>query len=188
MQRAWIVPREYAILLLITFTTMPQQMARTTVAGDILHQWTIQEYEQYTRKLSWFVLMGIVGSVLIILALWRGNFLFLVIIILFGIILFLQSEQRPPQIPFKITDIGIIIGSRLYAYDELENFYIIYQPPVVKSLYFETKAPYRPRIHIPLLDQNPLEIRESLLQFLPEDLEQEQEPLSERMARDLQIH
>ena len=45
-------------------------------------------------------------------------------IILFAIILFLQSHQLPPQVDFKITELGIIVGGRFYTYSEFNNFYI----------------------------------------------------------------
>lgn len=167
---------------------MPEQITKDSVVGDELHHWTIQEYQQYRRPMAWFVMMGIAGAILIFLSLLWGNFLFLVIILLFGIILFLQSEQEPATVPFSITNLGIMVGNRLYVYDELESFYIIYHPPQVKSLYFETKSVWRPRVHVPLDDQNPLDIRDTLLEHLKEDLEKEEEPMSEKLARDFQIH
>ena len=47
-----------------------------------------------------------------------------------------------------------------------KSFFIIYQPPEVKSLYFEFKALTKPRLVIPLKDQNPVEIRKTLLEHL----------------------
>ncbi len=167
---------------------MPQPITRHMVAGDVLHEWSFQEYQQYQRTTAWFVIIGTISALLSLLALWRGNFLFLVVLLLFGIILFLQSQHPPLRIPFKITTLGIAIGEKFYLYSELKTFYIVYHPDIVQSLYFEATALYRPHIHVPLIDQNPIEIRDSLLQFLSEDIEKEQEPLSERVARDLQLH
>lgn len=167
---------------------MPEIMTTNTKAGRTLHTWTIQEYEQHSRLPAWYWIMGGLGSVLVLYGMFTGNFLFAIVIILYGIILFLQSHQSPPQVPFKITDLGVIIGAKFYPYGELDGFYIIYDPPEVKMLYIETKSPFKPLLRIPLLDENPLEIRASLLAHLEEDLEKEEEPLGDHVARKWQIH
>jgi len=41
---------------------------------------------------------------------------------------------------------------------------------------------------VPLLDENPLTVRDSLKTFLEEDLEKEAEPMSDLFARRWKIH
>ncbi len=156
--------------------------------GKDLHEWEIKEYEQYERGTKWYLLMIIIGSALVIYGIFSGNFLFALIIILFAIILFLQSHQKPTQVPFKITELGLVIGNRFYDYGELESFYIIYDPPEVKSLFVETKSTVKPLLRIPLNEHNPLRIRDTLKEFLLEDLEKEEEPYSDKFARAWKLH
>ncbi|HBU07118.1 MAG TPA: hypothetical protein DEB09_03460 [Candidatus Magasanikbacteria bacterium] len=167
---------------------MPEKITENTLIGDILHKWTIQEYEQHDRGMIWYVVMILLGLGLVIYGIISGNFLFSLIIVLVAIILFLQSHQVPPQVLFQITELGIILGNRFYSYSEFSSFYLIYQPPEVKTLFLETKSALRPLISIPLLDMDPMEIKFSLKEFLIEDTEKEDEPISDRMARNWQIH
>ena len=167
---------------------MPQLIKEETNLGQILQQWTIFEYEKHERRAAWYVLMAVLGVGLVVYALWSGNFLFALIIVLFAIILFLQSHQTPQEIVFQITDFGIVVGSRFYAYAELKDFYIVYNPPQVKTLFLTSKNLLQPLLRIPLLDANPIEVKHSLREFLTEDLEKEDEPLSEKIGRNLQIH
>ena len=167
---------------------MPQQISENTTTGEVLQEWTIQEYEQHTRELLWYVIMISLGLILVIYGMVTGNFLFSLIIILFAIILFLQSHQQPGQVLFQITDLGIIIGKRFYLYSEFESFYVIYNPPEVKTLYLETKNGMRPLVRIPLLDKNPIEVKHALREFLLEDTDKEEEPVSDRLARNWQFH
>ena|SRR3989338_9807760 len=167
---------------------MPQKINENTLLGDVLHEWTIQEYEQYERGLAWYVFMILIGLGLVFYSLMTGNFLFALIVVLFAIILFLQSHQMPLQVVFQITELGVVVGSRFYPYSEFESFYIIYNPPEVKTLFLETKSIFRPLLRVPLLDRNPLEVKHSLREFLSEDAEKEGEPLSDRMARNWRIH
>ena len=166
---------------------MAEIIKENTVLGNPLHEWTIQEYEQYERGKRWYLVMGIVGFLSLLYSLITQNFLFTLVIMLFGIILYLQSHQRPPQLPFVITDLGIIIGKRFHSYSELENFYIVYRPPEVKVLFFETKSILEPTVRIPIFNADPIEIRYSLLQYLPENTQKEDEPLSDQIARNLRL-
>jgi hypothetical protein len=107
---------------------------------------------------------------------------------LFAIILFLQAHQDPKQISFKITELGVVVGNRFYSFSELDSFFIIYNPPDVKTLFLETKEVLKPMIRVPLLDMNPVDVKNVLRAYLPENFERENEPLSDRAARNWQIH
>ncbi len=167
---------------------MPKPFREDTIIGDILHKWTVQEYEQHERGWIWYLAMSVLGVILIAYGIWTNNFLFSLIIILFAIILFLQAHQEPLQVTFAVTELGIILGSRFYEFSEFKYFYIIYQPPEVKTLFFEMKSITHPLIHVSLLDENPVEVRQSLRKYMTEDLEKEDEPLAHTVIRRFKIH
>lgn len=167
---------------------MPIPITEQTVVGNIHHQWSFPAYKHYKRKRSWFVLVGIALFILIFISMVQGNFLFPPILILFAIIIFVQSGQNSPDIHFSITELGIIVGNRFYEYKELTEFYFFYAPPTVESLYFETSSLTRPRIHVELNGEDPVAVRDTLLEYLEENLEKEEEPLTERFGREWMIH
>lgn len=162
---------------------MPQAIQEDTLIGDIIEEWEVKEYEQYARPRSWYILMGIIGSLLLLYSIVTGNLLFSAIIILSGIILFLQNNQPAQQIPVAITDLGVIVGNRFYPYKELSSFFMVYRPPEVKMLFIQPKTTVRPMLRIPLIDQNPVQLRAQLRKFLQEDLDREEEPASDQFAR-----
>lgn len=166
---------------------MPEQITDQTSIGDIVLEWTFPEYEKYSRSRRWYIIAGIVGGFFILYGMLTGNFLFALIIALSAIILFLQQHQTPAEISFAITDLGVIVSNRLYLYKELESFYIIYQPPEIKTLFLETKSLIRPLLRIPLQDQDPVEVRFSLLEFMTEDAEKEEEPASDAASRNWKL-
>lgn len=177
-----------AFFLWYTLLTMPVKMDQSPTVGEVLHRWTIHEYYQFERATPWYIVMILAGLFFVSYGLIAGNFLFSLIIILFAVIIFLQSHQDPPAIPFQITKLGIIISNRFYTYSELDGFYIIYEPPHVKTLYIETQSFFRPLIRIPLYDENPVEIRHTLQNYLVEDLDKEEEPISDKIARGWGFH
>lgn len=163
---------------------MPKDLIKENInPGNIVHQWSFKEYEKYVRGRRWYVVMALLAAALIIYAIVSGNYLFALIVILFGIILFLQDMQEPGKMDFAITDLGVVLGTKYYPYSDLDNFWIIYNPPEIKTLYFQTKSAIKHRLNIPLVDVNPIDVRDYLNQFLSEDLKQEEEPLSDRISR-----
>ena len=167
---------------------MEKQTAPRGEYGIIIASWQVPQYEKHERNKTWYVLASLVFIALIAYALIAANFLFAIIIVIGGLILVLNDKNHPIMMDFVITTEGVIIGKKFYDYDEIKDFSIIFKPHYnIKKLYFEFKSGYRPRLSIPLLDINPLPIRENLLKYLPEDLERVDEPLSEALAKFLKI-
>jgi len=168
---------------------MPVNILKENVnLGKIMFQWTIKEYEKYEHERGWFILMSIIAIALLVYAVIVANYLFALIIVLLGIISFLHEMQDPVDVPFAITETGIILGSKYYRYSEIKSFWIIYNPPEVKKIYFSTDSAIRAEIQVPLLDYDPRPLRQFLGQYLLENLEKEEESLSDIIARRWQLH
>ena len=163
---------------------MPQDITKTDVnTGEVIFYWTIKEYEKYARGKRWYLIMSLIAGLLILYSVLTANYLFALIIVLFGIILIMQEMNEPMEMDFAICETGIVVGTKYYPYSELEKYWIIYSPPDVKILYFELKGVVFHRLGVNLGDINPNEVRAFLNQYLFEDLENEEEPLSDRLGR-----
>lgn len=167
---------------------MPKQLTPQLFIGDILHEWDVNEYEQYERPRNWYLVVGGLGLALVLFGVFTNNFLFTLIILLAGIIVFMQSQQTPLQVPVALTNRGIIIGRRFYSYDEFTEFYILFIPGQVKALFLETSSILQPRIQLPLDDVDATDIRETLRMYIEENFEKEEEPVSEQMRKMWRIH
>lgn len=167
---------------------MPKPLSEQLYVGDFLYEWQVDEYEQHDRSRRWYLVVGILAVLLILYGVFTSNFLFTLIILLAGIIVYLQSQQAPMSVPVAITEKGVIVGRRFYSYDEFLQFYIIFIPGQVKTLYFDSRSAFQPRLQLPIDDLDPTEVRETLSQFLDEDFEKEDEPFSEQVRKIWQIH
>lgn len=168
---------------------MPKDLTKDeTNTGRVIFEWLFKEYEQYDRSKRWYIIVLILGIAMVAYALFTANYLFALVIILFGIVMYLHEMQAPMDVYFGITETGVILGKKFYKFSELEGFWIIYNPPDVKNLYFRLKNVVKFRIKIPLMDFDPNPIREYIKRYLIEESEQEEEPLSDRLARLLKIH
>lgn len=153
--------------------------------NDLLknYSWQFKEYEQYERSIWWYLLTIAIGGALVIYSILTANFLFAVIVIMAGILLVIQHRHIPENINLTINHRGITLNNKNYPYKEIEKFWIIYEPPTTKRIYFIFKNFIRPRLSIPLFDQNPLEIKNFLKLYLQNDPYENNEPLSESLRR-----
>ncbi len=155
--------------------------------GKTLAEWQFPEFVKYKRSRSWYITAGIVVALLLIYSAVTANILFAMIIVIASIIFIINQKREPKMVSFKITEEGIVVDETLYEWPEIKNFWIIYEPPKVKNLYFEFKSLLLPRLPIPLQDQDPVKIREILLDHIDEDIDREGEPISDGISRALKL-
>lgn len=156
--------------------------------GAVRLEWTHPEFTQHQRGAAWYVLFALVAGGLLTYAIITSNYLLAIAVILFGFIMLNYHRHEPRPIPFEIRDKGIVVGSTYLPFSSLQSFWIIYQPPHIKTLYFLRKARLRNEISIPLIETNPLSVRKLLENTLPEDLSKETETPNDSLARILKIH
>ncbi len=151
--------------------------------GQTLIKWHFPEFEKPERSMSWYIVMLTIFVALLIYSTVTLNFLFAIIIIMVVIILFLHQRKDPLELEIKITEAGIEIGEKFYAYKDLDKFFIIYEPPEISNLYLEFKNKLKPSLSIPLKKENPIKVRDILIDFLAENVDQEDEPSSDSLTR-----
>jgi hypothetical protein len=149
-------------------------------------EWYFPEYEQYRRPRRWYLVMGTIAGILVLIGLLSRNFLFVVILVLATFIVFAREAQPPRRVRVALTDRGVDVGRDNLPYSTLDYFWIVYDPPQVKKLFLQDKSAIRPPLAISLEDRNPVKVREILGQFLKEDLDQE-EPGVDQVGRSLRI-
>ncbi len=148
--------------------------------------WSFPEYQQHERSDNWYKIFGATIIILIAYSLWVKNFSFIFLILICAIILILR-QQESLTILTKLTHNGVHLGNTIYYYKDLKNFWIIYESSKIKTLYFRFKSLTKLDLIIPLADQNPVEVRAFLLQYMDEDLHQNHESLSEVLERVLKL-
>ncbi len=164
--------------------TQPRDLAQAAP----LVAWQFLEFNKRRRPTRWWIAAGITWLALVVWALLvLHSFLFL-LILMFGAIIFITQERRDPDVlECRITLDGVEVDDRLYPYDQLAQFYIVYKPGEVTALFLD-RAGLRPTVAIPLQDQDPAEVREALGARLKEDVDTVHEPLLDQVARKLGLH
>lgn len=155
--------------------------------GRVLHSWTVPEFERYERGKWWHAFALTMVMAAILYALYNRNFLFAFIIIIFAIIIFLHHSREPADLRIAVTELGILINDKFYRFRDMSSFWLIYEPPLTKSLYLELADSFLPPVKVGLGDVDPVALRQTMLQFLIEDLEKKEEPLSDLVWRLLKL-
>ena len=154
--------------------------------GKELLSWEVSDHHGHDRTTGWYVAAGIIALGMLIYAIVTRNFLFAFIIIMFGIIIVTHNTRPATNYQFIIAERGIALGKRFYLWKDIERFWIIYEPPAVKTLYFDFEG-LRPRLPVPLENTDPNRVRKALLNMLAEDTARMEEPLADWFARILKL-
>ncbi len=158
-------------------------VASASDPGEVLLRWEFSEFEMHARSVRWYIIAGIFILLILAFAYYDKNPLFAIIIILVMLTFAISEYRGADTHVFAITQDGLLVEQAFYPYADIKNFFLIYQPPRVKMLYFDPKSIARPLIGIPLGDQDPNAVRKILATFIPEDLDQEDEPMSDFLGR-----
>lgn len=148
--------------------------------------WQAPEFIHYPKSFWWSAGLSLVSLILVGYFLWQKEILTALLFALFFILLFYFSRVRPKQIHVRLTPHGLKLNHYRLPFQQITSFWIVYEPPEVKTLNFETTAYLNRFLTLQLENENPLEIREFLLQFLPEDLDRA-EQFADKVSRKLKF-
>lgn len=151
--------------------------------GAPLVSWETFERIPHERSKSWYIIASVIGAALLIYAVLTGNFLFAIIILMAGIILVMNGIRHPERIEVHITDLGIVVDNTFHDYKDIKEFALVYEPPMIKTLYVDFNSAFRPMVSIQLDEADPNIIRETLLPYVYENLEREDETLTDLLRR-----
>ena len=152
-------------------------------AGDAYLSWETWEFPPHDRSRRWYIIVSIIGVLLIVYAIFAENYLFAIIVLMMGVILFVNNLRHPDRINVHITNLGVVVGEEFYQYQDLKDFSVVYNPPHAKILYIDFNSVWRPLLAIPLEDVDPNLVRDYLLQYVFENLNREDEGLTDYLSR-----
>ena len=119
---------------------------------------------------------------LIVFAAFSKSIMTVITFVLLILLSYAFAVKPPKSLRHSIGQVGIKVGNVAYPYKNIKTFWVVYNPPDVKTLNFETTAYLNNPVSVELGDQDPVEVKMLLKNFLVEDLERE-ESLSEVIAR-----
>lgn len=139
----------------------------------VLVKWQGPDYEIYPKSRRWYMVAGLILSAIVVYAVLTNSPLTAIVFILIGIVGYMHLERDPQLTDFAISYDGVVVGNEVYEWDDIVSFWIFYDPPHTRVISLHMKGKLMPYIHIPLHQIDPVEVREKMMDFVPE-LKQEQ--------------
>lgn len=140
--------------------------------------WKAPEFIKYEKGPDWYWAVGVISITIAVAAVVFGNVLFGILVLIASVALTLQGSQDPEIREFSVDRQGVQADEILYPYSSLKSFWVENNPHEQKLLLQSEKA-WMPYIVMPIAEVDPEEVRDFLLQFLPE--EEHQEPLTQKI-------
>lgn len=136
--------------------------------GQIMHSWRAPEFEVYEKSARWYLAGVLFISIIVFYAIYSNSPIMAITFILLGIVGFIHLQKNPRVVEFSITSKGILADNQFYSYENIYSFWIFYQEPNIKIISLHTKASVLPYVHIPLGNEDPVFLRELLLDHISE--------------------
>ncbi len=87
-------------------------------------EWQDYEHNYAEHGKDWYWILGIVTVCSAILAIYFGNIIFGIFLLLAGLVLGLLAARKPKVVPIKVTPRSIIVGDMQYPLDNFLSFWI----------------------------------------------------------------
>jgi hypothetical protein len=146
----------------------PHDMLLEEFSRDALMHWQAPEFEYYEKSARFYLISTIILAAIVIYAVITNSIIMAITFILIGIVGYIYLQREPQVLNFVIIPDGIAVGREIYEFDDMQSFWIFYDPPHEKILSLHMKGKFVPYVHIPIHNENPVSIRHILLDYVPE--------------------
>jgi hypothetical protein len=140
---------------------------------NVIVSWRGPEFEHYPHDRQWYIGALLIVCLIILYAIFTDSIIMAIVFVLIAFTGYLFLSRPQKVIDFAITYDGIVAGRDLYRFDDIRSFWIFYEPPHTRIISLHMKDHFRPYLHIPLHQVDPVVIHKKLTDFVPE-IKQEQ--------------
>ena len=145
--------------------------------------WKALEYKRKDKTADWYWAVILISLAMVVTSFILHNVLFAVLIIISTGILMSFSMTAPKTVSISINQKGIVVGKEMYPFATLDAFWVESADGEDQKILLKSKKLIMPLIAIPLEEHHHLDVREFLLNYLPEV--EMHEPLSQKIMEKL---
>lgn len=145
--------------------------------------WQALEYKRKEKTADWYWAVAIIALSVSVIAFLLGDGLFSIFIIIATITLLLFSQRNPRNIDVSMDERGLTVDRDVYPFATLEEFWVDISDRNSPKILLKSKKIIVPLIVIPIEEYHYLDIRDFLLNYLPE--KEMHEPLSQKVMEKL---
>jgi len=140
-----------------------QEKLITEHSADVLAHWQAPEFEIYEQNKKWLLYITFLFIAIIAYALYSNSPIMAITFVLFGVVGYIHIGKEPRILNFMITNDGVVAGNEIFEYERIKSFWIFYEANDIKIISLHINSYLTPYIHIPIHNEDPVKIREVLL-------------------------
>lgn len=138
-------------------------------AGKVLISWHGPEHV-HVHPNPRSVMVALAVLILIVAyAIYTNSPIMAITFILIGLVGYLFLTKDPGTRDFAITTKGVLVGRELFAYDDVDSFWIFDEEPLDNVLSLRSTSFLSPYIHIPLSEELVPQVHQIVVTYLPEE-------------------
>ena len=144
------------------------------VPTDGLVAWTVPDkhHELISHALrKWVIVVLVVVAFLTFF--WQDSILTAITFLALALVTSMHFWREAVHHQYEIHPHGIFAGERFYHYHDLDSFWIHYHPEGYHELSLCTGKLLNHYVKIPLKGQDPFQVRDALMMYLPEERHEE---------------
>ncbi len=142
--------------------------------------WEAPEFKHYEKNLGWYTTLIAIAILVVGFFVITGDYFAAVTMaIITGMIIFF-SRQKPGLVEVEINNKHIKFGNLIFLFKHLKSFWVVSNEKH-KTLNIETSTLLNNLLVIELENQDPEEVRQLLLNHLPEHPEKIHETFAQRV-------
>ena len=145
--------------------------------------WKALEYKRKEKTADWYWAVVLISLAMVVASFILHNALFAILIIISTGILMSFSMTAPKTVNISINQKGLTVGKEMYPFATLDSFWVESADGEDQKILLKSKKLIMPLIAIPLEEHHHLDVREFLLNYLPEV--EMHEPLSQKIMEKL---
>jgi len=140
-----------------------------THINNAKYHWQAPEHEIFEKDKKWYAYAGLILAAIIAYAVIINSPVMAITFILIGAVGYMTLQKEPRIVNFSIISEGIVMHKTMYHFDNIESFWIFYEPGQIKVISLHIKSKFLPYIHIPIGEADPNIIRELLVENINEE-------------------
>jgi len=142
-------------------------------ADTLYHEWNAPEFTHKEKDRKWYLYVGAGTIGIVALFIFYGSGLTALLFGMFGVIFLFMGSQKPRNIEYSLSPLGVKIGDKHHDYTEFESFWIHYTPEV-QEVSLKSKKTFSPYVKLLIEEQDPIHIRQMLSNYLLEEHQEEE--------------
>ena len=129
--------------------------------------WSAPEFRHYEKNTGWYITFGAIAVLLVLFFIIQDDIFAAVSIAIIAIFVYFFSLQKPQIVQIELTSKALRYGNISFPYKQLKYFWIV-NSEHHKTLNLVSSTVINNTIIVELMDQDEDEIRQFLLQHVPE--------------------